>query len=100
MRILLDECAPRRLKQELPGHGVRTVPENEFSCQGPSLMQTIKFIYWQEEKAWLGYLQDYPDYWTQGQTLADLKEHLKDLYDDLTSGELPGIRKVGELALP
>ena len=56
-------------------------------------------LYWQEDDAWLGYLQDYPDYWTQGKTLDDLIEHLLDLYRDVTSGELPGIRKVGELAV-
>jgi len=27
MRVLLDECVPRRLRDELPGHDVRTVPE-------------------------------------------------------------------------
>jgi PIN like domain len=27
MRILLDECVPRPLRHELPGHDVRTVPE-------------------------------------------------------------------------
>ncbi len=27
MRVLLDECLPRRLKHELPEHDVRTVPE-------------------------------------------------------------------------
>lgn len=27
MHILLDECVPRRLKRELPGHDVVTVPE-------------------------------------------------------------------------
>lgn len=27
MRVLLDECLPRRLKQELVGHDVVTVPE-------------------------------------------------------------------------
>src|SRR5262249_38959332 len=27
MRILLDECVPRRLRRELPGHDVKTVPE-------------------------------------------------------------------------
>ena len=27
MRILLDECLPRRLKNELPDHFVQTVPE-------------------------------------------------------------------------
>ncbi len=27
MRLLLDECMPKRLKYELPGHDVRTVQE-------------------------------------------------------------------------
>ena len=62
-------------------------------------MQTTQFIYWEEDGAWLGYLHEYPDYWTQGETLDDLKDHLRDLYTDLTSGDLPGIRKMDELAL-
>ncbi len=62
-------------------------------------MQTIKFVYWEEDGGWLGYLQEYPDYWTQGESLDDLREHLQDLYRDLTSGVLPGIRKVGELTV-
>ena len=62
-------------------------------------MQTIKFVYWQEDRAWLGYLQDYPDYWTQGETLDDLKNHLRDLFAELTRGELPAIRKVDELVV-
>jgi predicted RNase H-like HicB family nuclease len=60
-------------------------------------MQRINIVYWQEEGGWLGYLQEYPDYWTQGETLEDLQEHLRDLYKDVTSGEIPGIRRVGEL---
>jgi predicted nuclease of predicted toxin-antitoxin system len=31
MRILLDECVPRRLRRELPGHDVKTVPEMGWS---------------------------------------------------------------------
>jgi hypothetical protein len=31
MRILLDECAPRRLRRELPGHDVHTVQEMGWS---------------------------------------------------------------------
>ncbi len=61
--------------------------------------QTIKIVVWEVDGAWLGYLQDYPDYWTQGKSLKDLKEHLKDLYGDVTSGEIPGIRKVEELVI-
>lgn len=60
-------------------------------------MQTVKFVHWQESDAWIGYLLDYPDYWTQGDTLEDLKEHLLDLYRDLIDGGLPGIRKVDDL---
>lgn len=47
-------------------------------------------VYWQEDGCWLGYLEEFPDYWTQGETLEDLEEHLHDLHADLTSGELPG----------
>jgi hypothetical protein len=31
VRILIDECLPRRLRQELPGHNVRAVPEMGWS---------------------------------------------------------------------
>jgi hypothetical protein len=62
-------------------------------------MPTVKYVYWEEGGAWLGYLQDFPDYWTQGETLDDLKEHLRDLYGDLSSGQLPGIRKVDDLVV-
>ena len=47
-------------------------------------MQTVKFVCWEEDGAWIGYLQDYPDYWTQGEALDDLREHLRDICDDMT----------------
>lgn len=62
-------------------------------------MESTKYIYWQDQGKWLGYLQDYPDYWTQGESLEDLQVHLRDLYLDLTSGEIPGVRKLAELTL-
>ncbi len=31
MRVLLDECVPRRLRRELPGHDVRTVNEMRWA---------------------------------------------------------------------
>ncbi len=62
-------------------------------------MQTVKYIYWEEDGGWLGYLEEDPDYWTQGETLADLMEHLKDLYIDLHGNLIPGARRVGELTI-
>ena len=53
-------------------------------------MHTIKYVHWQEGDWWVGYLEECPDYWTQGETLADLVKHLKDLYLDLSGGHIPG----------
>ncbi len=62
-------------------------------------MTTVKYVHWQEGGGWLGYLQDYPDYWTQGDTLDDLLDHLRDLYADLSGGHIPAARQVGELVV-
>jgi predicted RNase H-like HicB family nuclease len=62
-------------------------------------MQSVEIVCWEEDGGWLGYLLEYPDYWTQGETLEDLEEHLRDLYQDLTSGEIPGVRRVRKLAV-
>lgn len=56
-----------------------------------------KYIYWQDDDTWLGYLEDYPDYWTQGETEAALRENLIDIYETLTSGAIPNVRQVAEL---
>ena len=57
------------------------------------MMETAKYIYWQDGNMWLGYLEEYPDYRTQGATVEELKENLKDLYKDMISGDIPCIRK-------
>ena len=62
-------------------------------------MESTNYIYWQDQGQWLGYLQDYPDYWTQGQSLEKLQSHLRDLYQDLTSGEIPVVRKFAKLTI-
>ena len=46
---------------------------------------------------WLGYLEEFPDYWTQGEMLDELQENLKDLYQELTSGNILEVRRVAEL---
>ena len=59
-----------------------------------------KFTYWKEPDGWyLGYLNSYPDHWTQGKDLEDLKAHLRDLHEMFGEEEIPGIRKVGELKI-
>jgi len=42
-----------------------------------------KFTYYQEEEMWIGWLEEYPDYRSQGESLSELKENLKDIYSEL-----------------
>jgi predicted RNase H-like HicB family nuclease len=60
-------------------------------------MEKLKYIFWRDEGMWLGYLEEYPDYMTQGETKEELEENLKDIYKELTSGNIPCVRKVAEL---
>ena len=57
-----------------------------------------KITYWKESDGmYLGYLNDYPEHWTQGKDPDDLKDHLRDLYQEFKQDNLPGIRKVEEI---
>ena len=62
-------------------------------------MSTARYVHWQDHGTWLRYFEEFPDYMTQGETLAELENNLRDLYRDLTSGEIPGIPRVAELTL-
>lgn len=64
---------------------------------GRAEMASVKYVYWKNEDWWLGYLEEFPDYWTQGQSLEELEEMLRDLYRDLNGGLVPGARRVGVL---
>jgi predicted RNase H-like HicB family nuclease len=57
----------------------------------------MQFTYWQDGEFFIGFLNNYPDYLTQGMSKDELMENLKDLLHDLESGEIPYMRKVEEL---
>ena len=60
-------------------------------------MEKKRYIYWQDGDMWLGYLEEYPDYLTQGKTIQELEENLRDIYTELASGNIPCVRQVAEL---
>ncbi len=62
-------------------------------------METVKFIYYQEDDFWIGWLEEFPDYRTQGKSLDELKDNLKEIYEDLTTGKVSNARRRGELVV-
>jgi predicted RNase H-like HicB family nuclease len=64
-----------------------------------SMEKTMKFTYWKDGEFFLGYLNDYPDYETQGMTKEELIENLRALLEDVESGEIPYLRKVEEMVV-
>ena len=80
---IIDEQANAPLKSAPLGdapHPVRARKEQT--------MELKKYIYWQDEDMWLGYLEEYPDYITQGETIEELEENLRDIYKELSSGSI------------
>jgi hypothetical protein len=50
-------------------------------------MHSTKYILWEEQGQWYGYLQDYPDYMAYGKSFEDLQFKLRDLQRDLDGQE-------------
>jgi hypothetical protein len=61
------------------------------------IMKSVKYTFWQDGGFFIGHLNDYPDYMTQGLSKEELIENLKDLLSDIESGGVPFIRKTEEL---
>ena len=64
----------------------------------------MSYTYWEGEDNWLvGYLNDYPDHWTQGKDISELEEMLLDLYinfQEEARKEKKQIKKSGTLRIP
>ncbi|MCL2184953.1 MAG: type II toxin-antitoxin system HicB family antitoxin [Treponema sp.] len=44
----------------------------------------LSYTFWEaKEGGYIGYLNQYPDYWTQGDNVEELEKMLASLYDDL-----------------
>jgi predicted RNase H-like HicB family nuclease len=65
-----------------------------------SLMQhRLTMVYWKSEKFWLGKLLEHPEIMTQGETLEELEENLKDAYHMMVWEDVPDDYAMKEIAL-
>ena len=49
----------------------------------------LTMIYWKGKKYWLGKLREHPEIMTQGRTLKELEENLRDAYRLMVMEDVP-----------
>jgi predicted RNase H-like HicB family nuclease len=59
----------------------------------------MTLIYWKSEKFWLGKLLEYPEIMTQGETLNELEENIRDAFQLMVLDEVPETYMLKELAV-
>jgi len=67
---------------------------------GEITMKTkMTMIYWKSEKFWLGKLLQHPEIMTQGETLGELEENIKDAYLLMFMDDVPKEYEVKEVSV-
>jgi predicted RNase H-like HicB family nuclease len=56
-------------------------------------------IYWQSDQFWLGKLLEHPEIMTQGETLEELEENLREAYLMMVMAEVPEGYQTKEMVL-
>ncbi len=59
----------------------------------------LTMIYWKSKKFWLGRLVEHPEIMTQGRTLKELEENLREAYQLMVLDEVPADYAIKELAV-
>ena len=59
----------------------------------------MTMIYWKEDEFWLGKLLEHPEIMTQGETLEELEENLKDAYLMVVMDDVPKQHEVKEIEI-
>ncbi len=59
----------------------------------------MNMIYWKSEKYWLGKLLEHPEVMTQGETIEELEENIKDAYMLMAMDDVPERFNTKEIAI-
>ncbi|MGO9121910.1 MAG: type II toxin-antitoxin system HicB family antitoxin [Desulfomonilaceae bacterium] len=59
------------------------------SRYGTEKFMKINIVYKEEQGWFVGHIQEYPDYESQGKTLEELRDNLIEVYNDIRKGLVP-----------
>jgi predicted RNase H-like HicB family nuclease len=57
--------------------------------KGQNMNAKLTMVYWKSKKFWLGKLVEHPEIMTQGRTLKELEENIKDAYQMMVLEDVP-----------
>lgn len=63
--------------------------ESAGVSRGSQMKIEMRMIYWKEGKFWLGKLREHPEIMTQGRTLKELEENIRDAYRMMVMEDVP-----------
>jgi predicted RNase H-like HicB family nuclease len=63
------------------------------------MQNKLSMIYWKGEKFWVGKILEFPEIMTQGETLEDLEENLRDAYKMMVLDDVPDHYQMKEIAV-
>ncbi|MFC1835319.1 type II toxin-antitoxin system HicB family antitoxin [Thermodesulfobacteriota bacterium] len=63
------------------------------------IRKKITMVYWKGDKLWLGKLLEHPEIMTQGETLEELEENLRDAYRLMIMEDVPDTYEIKEIGL-
>jgi len=71
----------------------------KFFFKGYSMDKNLTMIYWKGDKFWLGKLLEHPEIMTQGETLEELEDNIKDAYKLMVMDDVPEQYEMKKIAL-
>lgn len=75
--------------------------QNAYASETGKIRMNKRFtiVYWKGEKFWLGKFLEFPEIMTQGETLEELEENLRDAYTLMLMEDVPADYQTKEIVI-
>ncbi len=71
----------------------------DTGAASPATFSRMTLVYWKSKKFWLGKLLDHPEIMTQGRTLEELEQNIREAFMLMALDEVPKEYKMREVAM-
>ncbi len=98
MRVSL-EPVETRFNMGGGASGTKARKKTSEKTRKGKMSKRFNLVYWKGEKFWLGKLLEHPDIMTQGETLEELEENIKDAYRMMVMEDVPDDYQIKDIVV-